>query len=106
MKANKKYTIVEDDKGMIQMLPVVAFAIIMLFAILYIGTYINGTISSQLVESYGTPASRTSLENETVNTLGNLTDDYDNITEIVAIAAIIVVLTVPLMAVVALKRLL
>lgn len=107
MKSNRTARNIKDDKsGMIQMLPVVAFAVIMLFAILYIGTYINGTISSQLVDSYGTATARSSLENQTVETLGNLTDDYDNITEIVAIAAIIVVLTVPLMAVVALKRLL
>lgn len=107
MKSNKKSigNIGEDNRGMIQMLPTVAFAVIMLFSILYIGTYIVGTISSQLVDSFGTATSRTALENKTVNTLDNLTDDYDSVTEIVTVAAIIVVLTVPLMAVVALKRL-
>ena len=106
MKANRKFKELKDDhRGMIQMLPTVAFAVIMLFSILYIGTYIVGTISSQLVDSFGVATSRTALENKTVNTLDNLTDDYDSVTEIVTVAAIIVVLTVPLMAVVALKRL-
>ena len=86
------------------MLPTVAFAVIMLFAILYIGTYINGTISSTLVDSYGTASSRTELENKSVSTLTNLTGDYDSVIEIVTVAAIITVLTVPLLAVVAMKR--
>ena len=103
MKANKKAQGFEaDDKAMIQMLPSVAFAVIMLFAILYIGTYINGTISSTLVASYG--ASPTALETRSINTMTNLTTDYDDVIEIVTVAAIIVVLTIPLMAVVALKR--
>ena len=106
MKANKKAKdLVNDDKGMIQMLPTVAFAVIMLFAIVYIGTYMNGTISSQLVDSYGTATSRTRLENASVNTLINLTGKYDSTLEIVVVAAIITVLTIPLMAVVAIKRL-
>lgn len=106
MKANKKAIgLIDDDAGMIQMLPTVAFAVIMLFAIVYIGTYMNGTIASQLVDSYGTVTSRTRLENASVNTLINLTAKYDSTLEIVVVAAIITVLTIPLMAVVAIKRL-
>ena len=212
----------KNNSAMIQVLPTVAFSVILLFSVLYIGSFITGTISSQLVRTYpdnletwydniywhnatgnGTTAyrnttitnnvgdltagtsginvynngtrpiwfnlttntattynstinpstwlnttvtsllasgnltttdtyvnfswltnqshnrvriryigsylasadARTSLENKTVGTLDNLTDDYDSVTEIVTVAAIIVVLTVPLMAVVALKRL-
>ena len=103
MKSNKSCREIKaDESGMIQMLPTVAFAVIMLFAILYIGTYINGTISSTLVASYG--ASPTSLETRSINTMTNLTGNYDDIIEIVTVAAIITVLTIPLMAVVALKR--
>ena len=105
MKANNKFRLVEDDKGMIQMLPTVAFAVVMLFAITYIGTYINGTIASELVDSYGAAASRTNLENKSVNTLENLTSKYDSTLDIVVIAAIVTVLTLPLMAIVAVKRL-
>ena len=107
MKSNKKYVegIKEDKNAMIAMLPTLAFAIIILFAIAYIGTYMNGTIASQLVDSYGTATGRTELENESVNTLGNLTASYDSTLEIVVVAAIITVLTFPLMAVVAIKKL-
>jgi hypothetical protein len=105
MKANNKARgIVEDESAMIQTLPTVAFAVIMLFAILYIGTYINGTISSTLVASYGAAGSRTELQNRSINTMTNLTTDYDDVIEIVTVAAIITVLTIPLMAVVAMKR--
>ena len=108
MKANRRSLGIEsDDKGMIEMLPTVAFAVIMLFAILYIGTYINGTISSTLVASYGPNVAgnwRTELENRSVSTMTNLTGDYDSVIEIVTVAAIIVVLTIPLLAVVAMKR--
>ena len=94
-----------NDIAMIEMLPTVAFAVIMLFAIAYIGTYLNGTIASELVDSYPAAASRTTLQNATVETLGNLSTQYDSTLNIVVIAAIITVLTIPLMAIVAIKRL-
>ena len=106
MKANNRSReLVEDDRGMIQMLPTVGMAVIMLYAIMYIGTYINGTVGSQLIDSYPAAASRTDFQNKTVSTLQNLSGDYDDNTEIVSIAAIISVLTMPLMAVVAVKKL-
>jgi len=92
---------------MIAMLPTIAFAVIMLFAIMYIGTYINGTIGSELVDTLPAAATdRSALENRTVNTLENLSLDYESTIDIVVVATIIVVLTIPLMAVVAIKRLL
>ena len=87
------------------MLPVVGIAVIMLYAIMFIGTYINGTVADELVNSYPTATSRSSLQNQTVNTLQNLTADYDDNTEIISVAAIITVLTIPLMAIVAVKKL-
>jgi hypothetical protein len=106
MKANKAFRDIKaDEKDMIQMLPTVAFAVVMLYAIMYIGTYMNGTIGSQLIDSYGTEESRTAFENKSVATLNNLSSDYDSNTEIVSVAAIITVLTIPLMAIVAVKRL-
>jgi len=48
---------------------------------------------------------RTPMENASVETLGNLSSQYDSTLNIVVIAAIITVLTIPLMAIVAIKRL-
>ena len=105
MKANSKSIngIKENKNAMIQMLPAVAIAIVMLYAIMYIGTYINGTIGSQLNDTLG--SAPTGFDLKTSNTLNNLSGDYDDNTEIVSIAAIITVLKIPLMAVVAVKRL-
>ena len=104
MKANcRSRDLIEDDRGLIQMLPAIGIAVVMLYAIMYIGTYINGTIGSQLTDTLGT--SPTGFKLKTSNTLNNLSSDYDDNTEIVSIAAIISVLTIPLMAVVAVKRL-
>jgi len=107
MKANSKakQDIKTNDDAMLQMLVTVGFTVVMLYAIMYIGTYMNGTIGSQLIDSYGPAGSRTSFENRSVSTLQNLSTDYDSNVEIVSVAAIITVLTVPLMAVVAVKRL-
>lgn len=81
------------------------FAIIMLFAIMNIGTYINGTISSTLVDSYGVATGRSSMENMTVDTLENITAKYNDTIEIMGVAAIITVITLPLAAVVAVRKL-
>lgn len=95
-----------DQRALLfDLLVAAGFAVIMLFAIMNIGTYINGTISSELVDSYGAAATRTTLENRTVNTLGNLSAAYDSNIEIVSVAAIITVITLPLAAVVAAKKL-
>jgi len=50
MKGNKK-SIMGNNRGMIAMLPTIAFSVIMLFAIMYIGTYINGTIGAELEDT-------------------------------------------------------
>jgi len=107
MKANKSAKNFQSDEvAMIQMLPTIAFSVIMLFAIAYIGTYINGTIGSELIGSYpDTLTDRTTLQNMTVNSIENLSSSYDSTLDIVVVAAIITVLTIPLMAVVAIKRL-
>jgi len=86
------------------MLVAAGMAVIMLFAILTIGTYINGQISSSLVESFGEATGRTALQNRTVGTLENISAGFDNTVEVVVVAAIIVVVTLPLMAVVAIKK--
>ena len=108
MKANRKFKELHVDEGalMFNMLVGAGLAVILLFAILNIGTYINGTISSQLVESYGTATSRTTLENSTVSTLENITAGYDRTVEIIVVAAIITAITIPLAAIVAVKKLL
>ena len=86
-------------------------AIVMLFAILNIGTFMNGEIGDQLISTMPTNNAtggedyRTEVQNKTYNTVVNLTDSYDDTTEIVVVAAIVMAITMPLAAVVAIKKL-
>lgn len=108
MKANRKFVsdIRQDESAMLfNMLIGAGMAIVLLFAIFNIGSYINGTISSALIDSYGAAATRTSQENNTVNTLENISAGYDDVIDIMVIATIIMAITLPLAAVVAVKKL-
>jgi hypothetical protein len=62
-------------------------------------------VSSSLVDSYPTATSRSSLENSTVNSLENITTDYDSVLDIMTVTAIIMVITLPLAAVIGIRRL-
>ena len=95
-----------NKNAVLALLPTAAMVVVILFALLTIGTYINGTISDSLVGTMpATVASRSSYQNMTVNTLENISASFDDAVDIVTIAAIITVITIPLMAVIAIKRL-
>ena len=96
----------KNEKAIVfELLIAAAMAVVMFFALLNIGTYINGTISDQLEDSYPTAASRTQLENNSLASLGNLSTGFDDSIDIMLIAVIITVITIPLAAVIAIKRL-
>ena len=98
--------IIKNNEAMLfNMLIGAGLAIVMLFAILNVGTFINGTISDELINTYPAAASRTEIQTKSVNTMTNLTDSYDDTTEIVVVAAIVMAITMPLAAVVAIKNL-
>ena len=94
----------KDRAILFNMLIAAGFAVVMLFSILTVGTYIVGTLSNELVDTLPAAASRTALQNRTVSTLGNISAGFDNTIEIVVVAAIIVVIVLPLMALVAVKK--
>lgn len=107
MKANRSLRnpkLVSDDRAMLFNLLVAAgLSIVMLFAIFNIGTYINGTISSNLVESFG--ATPTKEEQSVIFSLGNISAGYDSTIDIMVVSTIIMAITLPLAAVVAVKKL-
>ena len=60
----------------------------------------------QVNGSFGVPSDfRTPIQNQTVDILGNLTTDYDDTVEIVSVAAIITAITIPLAAIIAVRKL-
>ena len=89
MKANKFLT--KTDDGYTNLIPMV-LAIVIVFALIYIGAFVNGTLSTQLTEGYPAAASRTLLQNTTISTMENLSDNFDSTLDIVQVAVIITVL--------------
>jgi hypothetical protein len=86
------------------MIPGVVFAVILAYVYLNVGTFMNGTLGSELTDSFGANSTRTTIENKSVNTMQNLSDHFDDNVDIIKIAITISVLLVPIMAVVTLRR--
>jgi hypothetical protein len=107
MKANRSFKEFKKDDSalMFDMLLTAGITVVIFFALMNIGTYINGQIGSSLVDSYPAAVSRTTLENSTVSSLGNITADYDSVLDIMTVTAIIMVITLPLAAVIGVRRL-
>ena len=91
---------------MFNMLITAALSVVIFFALLNIGTYINGQIGGSLVDSYPSGSSRTALQNATVRSLQNITAYYDDVLDIMTVTAIIMVITLPLAAVIGVRKLL
>lgn len=87
----------KENAIVFELLIAAAMAIVIFFALMNIGTYINGTIGDSLAES----TDDTAVE----NTLGNVSEGFGSTIDIMVIAALITVITVPLAAVVAVRRL-
>lgn len=90
--------LLKNKQGLVfELLVTGAMAIVIFFALLNIGSYINGTIGDNLHE--------TTDDTDTQNTLINISSGYSSNIDIMVIAAIITVITIPLAAVVAVRRL-
>jgi len=108
MKANQKYKEFKNDESglMFDMLLTAGITVVIFFALMNIGTYINGQIGSSLVDTYPDDvADRSALENESYSNLENITTDYGSILDIMTVTAIIMVITLPLAAVIGIRRL-
>ena len=86
MKANKKF--IQDDSALSNLVPL-ALAIIITFAILFIGGFVNGQISQSLLDTYPAAASRTHLQNRSVNAQNNISANWDSSLSIVQVVVII-----------------
>ncbi len=94
----------KDDRAFIEAIPGVVFAVIIAYVYLNVGTFMNGTLANELTESFGVNTSRTSLENRSVNTMANLSDNFDDNVDIIKIAITISVLLIPIMAIMTMRR--
>lgn len=98
----------KDDNALVfELLIAAAMAVVIFFALMNIGTYINGTISGNLEDTLpAAAADRTALQNDTYDNLQTISTGFDDNIDIMVIAAIITVITIPLAAVISIKRLL
>jgi len=76
-------------------------AIVVGFAILAIGGYVVGEISSTLEDSFPAAASRSANENSTISLLGNITDGFSDVVDIEIVVIIITALSMAIFAVMA-----
>ena len=88
MKANQ--SIKNNTQG--AMFVPIAIAVVVVFALLFIGAYVNGEIRTSLEDSYPAAHSRTTLENETLSTQDNLSENFDDSIDIVQVVIIITLL--------------
>jgi uncharacterized membrane protein len=102
----KLLKLLKDQKAIVfELLIAGAMAVVMFFALMNIGAYINSVIGTSLTGTFPAAASRTQFQNLTVATLTNVTRGFSQTINILVVAAIIVVITIPLAAVVAIKKL-
>ena len=98
-----------DEQAMLfQLLVGAAMAVIIFFAVMNIGTFINSTIAQELRDqstSVGADADTVNVfQHIMFNTSKNLSGDYDNVVDSLAIAAVVMAITLPLAAVVAIRK--
>ena len=101
----------QNDKALLfELLTGAAMAIIIFFAIMNIGTFINSTLGTQISDQVpltadgGDNTVTGGWNNRIYNTTKNLSGDFDDVLDALSIAAIVMAITLPLAAVVAIRR--
>jgi hypothetical protein len=90
-----------NDKKAFSFIVPMTLAIVVGFAIMAVGGYVVGEVSSTLEDSFGPAASRTANENETVDLLGNITGGFSDVIDIEVVVIIITALSMAIFAVMA-----
>lgn len=67
-------------------------AVVIVFCMLFIGAYINGTIHTELEESFGSHSGPTSTEGRSLARMNNTSTNFDSALDIVQVVIIITVL--------------
>jgi hypothetical protein len=89
MKANRR--LYENKMGFAQLVPMV-LAVVITFAVVFIGAYVNGEIDQSLEDAMPTAGSRSILQNNTLSTMDNVSGNWDSSLDIVQVVIIITLL--------------
>lgn len=74
--------------GFSNLLPAV-LAVVITFAIIFVGAFVNGEINQSLEDSFPAAASRSLIQNESLQTLDNISTNWDSSLDIVQVVIII-----------------
>jgi hypothetical protein len=88
LKSNR---FVKNDRAFTNLVPLV-LAVVITFAILFIGGYVNGQIDQSLIDSMPAAGSRSILQNNTISTMDNISGNWDSSLDIVQVTIIISIL--------------
>ena len=102
----------DDNALLFQLLIAAGMAIIIVFAILNIGVFINSSLNDNIMDTLDNPHETdesTEWYNKTFHqkvnrSLINLSADMDNVVDSIGIAAVVMAITLPLAAVVAIRK--
>jgi len=81
----------KNIKAYSNLVPMV-LAVVIVFCMLFIGAYINGTIHTELEDSFGTHEGPTSSEGRALSRMNNTSTNFDSALDIVQVVIIITVL--------------
>jgi hypothetical protein len=98
MKANRKFR--NDSRGFSFIVPM-TLSIVVGFAVMAIGAYVIGEVSTTLEDTFPAAASRSANQNATVLLLGNITDGFSDVVDIEIVVIIITALSMAIFAVMA-----
>jgi len=88
MKSNQ---FIKNNEGFANLVPMV-LAVVITFALLFIGAYVVGEIDQSLTDSMPSAGSRSVLQNTTLSTMQNVSDNWDSSIDIVQVVIIITIL--------------
>lgn len=101
MKANKKFRgLRNNEEGFTFIIPM-TLAIVIGVCLMIAGSYVVGTMVSELEDSFGTITSRSENENRTVNLMGNITAGFSNVVDIEFVVITITALSMAVLAIMA-----
>ena len=83
--------LLNDKKAMANLIPAV-LAVVITFAIIFIGAYVNGEINQSLEDSFPAAASRSTIQNESLDTMAVVQENFDSSLDIVQVVIIITLL--------------
>jgi len=83
--------LIDNEKGFGQLVPMI-MAVVIVFALLFVGAFVVGQMSQSLEDTFPTESERTESQNDTINTMGNISENWDSGISLMQVTIIISIL--------------